>query len=224
MRRRSPPWSQTSCAAGAQSCGPPEQKMIEGVIYTPAGSARNFLEKRLWIDLTVGEALRRTAARVPNRIAFASEEGELTFRQLDERSERLGAALLDLGVQPGERAMFQMGTVLDTVVALTACYKAGIIPVCSVPQYREVEIGQLARLSGATLYFVQADFGSFDLVGFARGMQEKVPSLRHLIVARGRTDDQKRSIQSLSLQAARRRLSQVELTPAEPVLFPLSGC
>src|SRR5256885_413769 len=164
---------------------------------TRAGSARNFLEKGLWIDLTVGEALRRTAARVPERIAFASEEGELTFRQLDERSERLGAALLDLGVQPGERAMFQMGTVLDTVVALTACYKAGIIPVCSVPQYREVEIGQLARLSGATLYFVQADFGSFDLVGFARGMQGKGPSLRHLIVAPGRADDPKPLIPSI---------------------------
>src|SRR5256885_16105812 len=100
--------------------------------------------------------------------------------------------------------MFQMGTVLDTVVALTACYKAGIIPVCSVPQYREVEIGQLARLSGATLYFVQADFGSFDLVGFARGMQEKVPSFRHLIGARRRTDDPQRLIQNLRFWGARR--------------------
>src|SRR5436190_24034611 len=124
MRRRSPPPWPTSCAAGARSCGPPEQKMIEGVIYTPAGSARNFLERGLWIDLTVGEALRRTAARVPERIAFASEEGELTFRQLDERSERLGAALLDLGVRPGERPMLQMGTVLHTVAALSACDKA----------------------------------------------------------------------------------------------------
>ena len=66
--------------------------MIEGVTYTPADSARNFLKKGLWIDLTVGQALRQTARRVPERIAFASEEGELSFRQLDERSERLGAA------------------------------------------------------------------------------------------------------------------------------------
>src|SRR2546426_10049474 len=222
MRRHSPPSSPTSCAAGARSCGPPEQKMIEGVIYTPAAEAKRYFEKKQWIDLTVGEALRRTAARVPDRIAFASEEGELTFRQLDERSERLGAALLDLGVQPGERAMFQMGTVLETVVALSACYKAGIIPVCSVPQYREVEIGQLARLSGATLYFVQADFGSFHLRGFPRGVQQKLPSLRHLIVARGRTDDQKRLIQSISLEAARRRLSQMKLTSEDCFVFQLS--
>ncbi|HZH08160.1 MAG TPA: hypothetical protein VEY69_15920, partial [Lautropia sp.] len=51
-------------------------------------------------------------------------------------------------------------------VALLACYKAGIVPVCSLPQHREVEIGQLAQLAGATGYFVQADFSSFDLVAF----------------------------------------------------------
>jgi len=173
----------------ARSCGPPEQKMIEGVTYTQPARQGITSTKGCGFDLTVGEALRRTAARVPERIAFASEEGELSFQQLDERSERLGAALLDLGARPGERAMFQMGTVLETVVALSACYKAGIIPVCSVPQYREVEIGQLARLSGATLIRGRRISARPDLVGFARGMQERVPSLRHLIVARGRTDD-----------------------------------
>src|SRR5437016_9754788 len=208
MRRRSPPSSPTSCAAGARSCGRPERKMIEGVTYTPADQAKRCFDKRQWINLTVGEALRRTAARVPDRIAFASEEGELSFRQLDERSERLGAALLDLGMRPGERAMFQMGTVLDTVVALSACYKAGIVPVCSVPQYREIEIGQLARLSGATLYFVQGDFGSFDLVEFAQEMMKKVPSLSRLIVSRskkaGNFVDLHQLIKRTSLDDARR--------------------
>src|SRR5690242_10190676 len=97
---------------------------IDGVTYTPPEQAKDFLRRRLWLDLTVGEALRRTARRVPERVAFASEEGELTFRQLDERSEQLGAALLARGIRPGDRAMFQMGTVLETVVALSACYKA----------------------------------------------------------------------------------------------------
>jgi non-ribosomal peptide synthetase component E (peptide arylation enzyme) len=197
--------------------------MIDGVISTPPDQARRYFEKELWIDLTVGEALRRTATRVPERIAFASEEGELTFRQLDEQSDRLGGALLAMGVQPGERAMFQMGTVLETVVALSACYKAGIIPVCSVPQYREIEIGQLARLSGATLYLVQADFSAFDLVGFARGMQDKVPSLKHLLISRGPKDDLKRLIQSISQEDARRRLAKVKIRSEDCFVFQLSG-
>jgi len=195
---------------------------LDGVIYTPAAQARAYLEKKLWLDLTVGEALRRTAARVPNRIAFASEEGELTFAALDERSERLAGALLALGVRPGERAMFQMGTVLETTIALTACYKAGIIPVCSVPQYREIEIGQLARLSGATVYFVQADFSrSFDLVAFARGMQEKVPALRLLVVAR--QDGRDFSLDLPPLQEARNLLSKVRMSAQDCFVFQLSG-
>jgi non-ribosomal peptide synthetase component E (peptide arylation enzyme) len=119
--------------------------------------------------------------------------------------------------------MFQMGTVLETVVALSACYKAGIIPVCSVPQYREIEIGQLAPLSGATVYFVQADFGSFDLVGFARGMMQKVPALQRLIVSRGSEDDQQRLIDSISLDEARKCLAAVKIGAEDCFVFQLSG-
>jgi pyochelin biosynthesis protein PchD len=203
------------------------RRPIEGVTYPSPGDARVFFERKAWIDLTVGEALRRTAVRVPDRIAFASEEGELTFRQLDEQSDRLGGALLALGVRPGERAMFQMGTVLETVVAMSACYKAGIIPVCSVPQYREIEIGQLAALSGASLYFVQADFGSFDLVAFATSMQQKVPALTRLIVSRsnsaGKFLNQEALIHSISLEQARSNLSKVQIGSEDCFVFQLSG-
>jgi salicylate---[aryl-carrier protein] ligase len=195
---------------------------LEGVVYTPPAQAKAYFSRKLWLDLTVGEALRRTAARVPQRIAFASEEGELTFRGLDERSDRLGGALLAMGVEPGSRAMLQMGTVLETTVALAACYKAGIIPVCSVPQYREIEIGQLARLSGATLYFVQADFSaSFDLVAFAKGMQQKVPTLKHLVVSRQAGRDF--SIDLPPLEEARRLLSRVSTGAEDCFVFQLSG-
>src|SRR5207247_5879321 len=73
------------------------------------------------------------------------------------------------------------------------------------------------------LYLVLADFDSIARVRSARGIQQILPSLRHLIVARGRTDDQKRLIQSISLEAARRRLSQVKLTPEDCFVFQLSG-
>ena len=196
--------------------------VLDGVIYTPAAQAKAYLENKLWLDLTVGEALRRTAARVPNRIAFASEEGELTFAALDERSDRLAGALLAMGVHPGERAMFQMGTVLETTIALAACYKAAVIPVCSVPQYREIEIGQLARLSGATLYFVQADFSrSFDLVAFAKGMQEKVPTLKLLVTARA--DGRDFSVDLPPLEEARNLLSKVRMSAQDCFVFQLSG-
>lgn len=158
---------------------------IEGVIYHPPALARAYFESGAWRARTVGDALRETAQRCGDRVAIITDEGNLSFAELDERSERLGAALLDMGLLPGDRAIFQMGTTPDTAVALLACYKAGIVPVCSLPQHRELEIGQLVRQSGARGYFVQADFSAFDLVGFAQSMVQAHPGLKFLVLARG---------------------------------------
>lgn len=202
-------------------------RRIPGVIYHDDAAASRWYADGSWIDLTMGDALRATAARVPDRIAFASESGHLTFAQLDEQSERLGAALLALGLAPGDRAMFQMGTVLETTVAMLACFKAGIIPVCTIPQYREIEIGQLATLSGAVAYFVQADFSAFDLVGFAQSMQAKLPQLKHLVVARakgpGAFHDQAALIDGMPLDRARQVLDAVEIGSRDVFAFQLSG-
>ena len=200
---------------------------LEGIPYRDEDEVQRYIASGSWSEFTIGEALQHTAARVPQRLAYGSEEGRLTFRDLDERSDRLAGALLLQGVQPGERAIFQMGTTLETAVALSACFKAGILPVCTVPQYREIEIGQLTRLSGATLYFVQADFSAFDLVAFAQGMRARFPSLRRLIVARAKRGgdflDFHQLIETTSLEAARAALSEVKLDSRDCAMFQLSG-
>jgi non-ribosomal peptide synthetase component E (peptide arylation enzyme) len=120
-----------------------------------------------------------------------------------------------------------MGTTLETALALLACYKAGIVPVCSLPQHRELEIGQLVRQSGARGYFVQADFSKrFDLVQFAARMMQAHPGLEHLIVARG-PEGPGRPLQALidsvPLARARARLAGCEPGCEDVLAFQLSG-
>lgn len=198
---------------------------IEGLQYPPSERAAAYFAAGAWIDSTVGDALRATAQRHPQRAAFISDERTITFAELDDATERLGAALLGLGLNCGDRAMFQMGTTIETAIALVACYKAGIVPVCSLPQHREIEIGQLTRQSGARAYFVQADFGNFDLVAFARGMARQWPQLQHLVVARGAngTGSLEALIAVTPIEAARARLADVPLGPQDALSFQLSG-
>ena len=179
-----------------------------------------------WLGITVGDALRQTALQYPDRQAFISDETCLTFKELDEATERLACALLNLGIAPGERAIFQLGTTVETAVVLLACYKAGIVAVCSLPQHREVEIGQLAEQSGATAYFVQVDFSPFDLVGFARSMMMRHHHLKHLVLVRGHAEglpDLQSLIQGVSLDQARARLSDIEIGFEDVLSFQLSG-
>lgn len=205
----------------------PPLSPIPGVTYPTPERAAAALASGSWINRTVGDALRQTAAERPNQPAFISDERAIDFRTLDETTDRLAAALLALGLACGDRAIFQLGTSVETAIVLLACYKAGIVPVCSLPQHREVEIGQLTRQSGARGYFVQADFSAgFDLVGFAQSMAQRHPSLQHLVVVRG-TRPGLPSIDALidamPLGAARARLASLPLGPQDVLSFQLSG-
>lgn len=200
---------------------------LPGVVYQTDELAARYLENGAWAPSTVGDALRATARRLPAKPAFVSDERSMTFAQLDEATERLGAALLRIGLAPGDRAIFQLGTTLETVVAVLACYKAGIVPVCAIPQYREVEIGALAAGSQARAHFVQADVGKFDLVEFARAMSAAQPAMAHTIVVRGKAPEDMHDLDSLlesmPLEEARRRLADVPVGPRDVLSFQLSG-
>jgi non-ribosomal peptide synthetase component E (peptide arylation enzyme) len=157
---------------------------LEGVVYADAAAAGRLFASGAWIDRTIGQALAGTAARFPNRPAFISDERMIGFAELHAASDRLAATMLKSGLRPGDRAIFQIGTTVDSVLMLVAAYKAGIIPVCAVPQYRELEIGQLAEQSAARAHIVQADFSAFDLVAFAQAMKARHDSIEHVIVIR----------------------------------------
>jgi non-ribosomal peptide synthetase component E (peptide arylation enzyme) len=200
---------------------------IPGVAYLPAADAARYRSGGAWLGCSAGDLLRAAARRSPTRWALVTQERRLTYAELDEAAERLGAALLELGLVPGDRALFQMGTVSETAIALFGCFKAGLVPVCTLPQHREIEMGELGRRSEATAYFVQSDFSAFDLSGFAVKLAADVATVREIIVARGATPSGTRSlealIESVSLAQARARLAGVTVGTEDVLTFQLSG-
>ncbi|MFO0663595.1 MAG: acetate--CoA ligase [Polyangiaceae bacterium] len=69
-----------------------------------------------------------TAARQKAAIIWEGEPGEtrtLTYFELHREVVRLSAALLDLGIQPGDRVAIYMGMVPEAVIAMLACARVG---------------------------------------------------------------------------------------------------
>jgi non-ribosomal peptide synthetase component E (peptide arylation enzyme) len=201
---------------------------VEGVRYHSPSQAATHCQSGAWIWASLGSILREAAIARPDHPFVIAGDGCLTFSELDQSSESVAASLLEIGLKPGDRAIFQVGTVKELVVALFGCFKAAVIPVCTLPQYREIEIGQLARASEAKAYFVQADFSTtFDLVAFARSMMRAQPMLRTLIVVRGGAETGERSLSDLasrySFDEARARTVQADALPGDVALFQLSG-
>jgi non-ribosomal peptide synthetase component E (peptide arylation enzyme) len=170
---------------------------IDGVVYAARDDAARFVRGGAWETRTIGDALRECAKRVPSRTAYVCGDDRLTFAELDSLSERLAISLRGMGLKLHDRALFQMGTSIETAVALFGCFKAGVIPVCTIPQYRALEIGELAQKTRPTAYFVQGDAaGDFDLIGFA-GEMARTHNIHHVVVSRGQTAKGGSTLQSL---------------------------
>lgn len=201
---------------------------IKGVAYTPPSLAKRYYAENQWVPQTVGNMLRRRATAHPAKAFAATDHSTLSYAELDTRTDILAAALIELGLSPGDRAIFQMGTVVETLIALFACYKAGIVPVCTLPQHREIEIGRMINLTQARVYFVQVDAQpGFDLAAFSLAMAEAHGNVRYIIAARGRRPSGVHSLEemaaSLSVERAAATLASVEISPQDVLTFQLSG-
>lgn len=201
---------------------------VSGVVYRSPEEQAALIESGAWMNTNVGDVIRAAARAYPDKVYMIAGDRRVTFDELDRRTECLAAALLEQGLKPGDRAIFQMGVAPETVFALFACYKVGVLPVCTLPQYREIEIGQLTEMSAAKAYFIQADFSpSFDLVAFAAKMGAAHPTLRTFVVARGAPApgmlDMDRLCAETSYDAARARLRGIAPDPGDVMTFQLSG-
>lgn len=77
--------------------------------------------------LTVGRWIRDRAVVTPDRVAIDFLDEPTTYAELDERSERLAAALLAGGLERGDRVATLTGNRPEHVELLFACAKAGVI-------------------------------------------------------------------------------------------------
>ncbi|AGW92921.1 AMP-binding protein [Cupriavidus sp. DF5525] len=204
---------------------PPQ--LLDGVRYPDEERLRRYVAEGVLTSETLAGAFQESFRRHADRLALAGPEGELTYRDLDEQTDRLGAALLALGMKPLDRAVFQCGNCNELLLAFFGCLKAGIIPLCSLQAFRKLEIGYLGKLCEARLHLVQGDDPKFDDVAFAEEMQAEVPSFDYILQARGERRGNAvlvaHLIRDMPLDKARGLLREVSLDPFQVAVFQLSG-
>ncbi len=201
---------------------------LEGVRYRSEAEISRYMAAGDWMGSTAGEELRAAARAESGKIAVHSHDGALTFAELDRKAESLAASLLEAGLRPRDRVLFQIGTVKELFVILYACFKVGIIPVCTLPQHRDIEIAHIARQAKAKGLFVQADaHPKFDMLQFARRMRDATNSITYLGVTRGpasadvlRLDDM---ADRYERESALQQTQPYQPSAADVIVFQLSG-
>lgn len=196
---------------------------LNGVAYRSAEEADLQFARGAWLRSTLAQTLRLAAREQPEKDFIITDSARVTFGEFDRTSDSLAAGLSGLGLAPGDRALFQMGTQPETLLALFACYKAGVIPVCTLPQHRELEIGQLASLTQPSAYFVQGDFSAtFDLSAFATRLAA-AHGISRVIVARGKHSAANIPMEDLLVNRAHTGAAAKEADPEDVAALQLSG-
>ncbi len=76
-------------------------------------------------DSTIADQFKQQVAKTPDAIAVVSKDNQLSYRELNERSNRLAHHLQSLGVKPDTLVGIAMGRSETLIVSLLAILKAG---------------------------------------------------------------------------------------------------
>ena len=126
---RSPTPRSSSSGSPAPSCGSSTTPVICTRPSSPRSTRRSRGSSggRHEEDLRVADVIRRHASERPEAVALRHGERELSYAELDERSNRLAQALLAQGVGAGTRVAYLDRSSPEVVELLFAASKIGAV-------------------------------------------------------------------------------------------------
>jgi long-chain acyl-CoA synthetase len=102
--------------------------------------------------------LEEAARKYPDRACTIFKGAVITFKEMDEITNRIAAALVDMGVKKGDRVGIFMPNTPQFVMVYYGILKAGGAVVATNPLYTPPEIEHQASDSGIEYMFVMTNF------------------------------------------------------------------
>jgi long-chain acyl-CoA synthetase len=102
--------------------------------------------------------LEESARKYPDRPCTIFKGAVITYKEMDEMTDRIAAALADMGVKKGDRVGIFMPNTPQFVEAYFGILKAGGVVVATNPQYTPPEIEHQASDAGIEVMFVMTNF------------------------------------------------------------------
>src|ERR1700752_832031 len=102
--------------------------------------------------------LGKSARKYPDRACTIFKGAVITYKEMNELTDRLAAALVDMGVKKGDRIGIFMPNTPQFVMAFFGILKAGGVVVATNPLYTPPEIEHQANDAGIEVMFVMTNF------------------------------------------------------------------
>jgi acyl-CoA synthetase (AMP-forming)/AMP-acid ligase II len=133
--------------------------------------------------------LAAAAGRFGDHAAIEDGPTTSTYGDLFEQARSFGAALVEAGIEPGDRVAIWAFNSVEWVIAVLGLWSAGAILVPINSRFKGAEAADILARSGARALVTVTDFLGTDYVEMLRSTSLELPDLTTIVVAHGHTPD-----------------------------------
>jgi len=138
--------------------------------------SRQEIEEALGRRLLLGEIIARNSRRLPDKEAVVYGDTRLTYREFNARINRLAHALMDMGIEKGEKVAILLFNCNQFLEAYFALAKIGAIAVPLNFRLHPEELTYITNNADAVAFILGETF-----VDTIRGIQKNLPKVRQYI-------------------------------------------
>jgi len=169
---------------------------------------------------SVADILADRAAEAPEQPFVVLGDRRLNYGQVDAQSTALAAALLELGIEAGDRVALNLPNWPEFVVSMFAAAKLGAVIVPLNPKYTNPELQYMLRHSEAVVVVTAENWDGVDYLARFESFLTSLPDLQY-VVSVGEEDlwydDRIYQFEDLLSSGAGRELNRAQVDPDEDV-------
>ena len=150
--------------------------------FDPA-TVRGYVEDGYWKNDTLRGWLIRNAEETPDGRALAGAGGDMIWRELRERVEKLAAGFYKAGIRPGDVVAVQLPNTRDYVESFLALCWLGAVMTTLYMTFRESEFRTQLAHSNAKAVILPDVIGDFAAAETALRLSVDIDTLQRVIVA-----------------------------------------
>src|SRR6476620_2812817 len=128
------------------------------------------------MEFNLADLFEAVADAAPDRTAIIAGDRRLTYRDLDERANRVAHYLRDVGVLPGQHVGIYSFNRAEWMESMLGCFKARAVPINVNYRYVVEELRYLFDNADLVALIFEAEFGPH-----VASVLPGVPKLRHLV-------------------------------------------
>ncbi len=143
----------------------------------------DYLRRGVWQPFTLSDHWERNAKGNPNGVAVSDGVRALSWQEAKLWTDRLALALVQLGLKRNDLLAIQLPNSVELPLIRVACEKAGILSLPLPRTLRQAEMGHCLGFTEAAAVVLPWVFRDFDYFGMIGELRERLPRLRHILIA-----------------------------------------